>query len=89
MPPKKKPAKEAEVPDKELLQKAQADIVALRRLLELKTYEVRYWETAFCSRLRGHWCSCASVCCVARSSQRCHCSCSQGKAWLVSSLHAA
>lgn len=65
MPPKKKPAKEAD-PDRELLQKAQADIVALRRLLELKTYEVRYRGTAFCSRLWGI--SFASVCCVARDS---------------------
>lgn len=42
MPPKKKPsAKGAEVTDKELLTRAQAEIVALNRLLELKTYEVQ------------------------------------------------
>jgi hypothetical protein len=42
MPPKKKPsAKGAEVTEKELLAKAQAEIVALNRLLELKTYEVQ------------------------------------------------
>lgn len=43
MPPKKKPPakKGGEVTEKELLAKAQAEIVALTRLLELKTYEVR------------------------------------------------
>jgi hypothetical protein len=42
MPPKNKPsAKGAEATEKELLMKAQAEIVALNRLLELKTYEVQ------------------------------------------------
>lgn len=54
MPPKKKKAsKDAEISDKELLQKAQAEITALTRLLELKTYEVR--QQGACARLLW-WC---------------------------------
>ena len=42
MPPKKKSAaKDAEASDKDLLQKAQSEILSLRRLLEQKTFEVR------------------------------------------------
>jgi hypothetical protein len=41
MPPKKKAsAKVPEVSEAELLKRAQAEITALTRLLELKTYEV-------------------------------------------------
>jgi hypothetical protein len=42
MPPKAKASKKVEPPsDKELLLRAEAELFALKRLLELKTYEVR------------------------------------------------
>jgi hypothetical protein len=41
MAPKKKPGKKEDgLSDKELLQKAEAELLSLRRLLELKTFEV-------------------------------------------------
>lgn len=47
MAPKKKPGKKEDgLSDKELLQKAEAELLSLRRLLELKTFEV-----LLCTRL--------------------------------------
>jgi len=41
MPPKAKPGKKLDLPsEKELLQRAEAELLALRRLLELKSHEV-------------------------------------------------
>lgn len=40
MPPKKKPSKEDGSAEEEALQRAEAELLSLKRLLELKTYEV-------------------------------------------------
>lgn len=50
MPPKKKAAagKDDGASDKAQLQRAQAEILALQRLLELKTYEVRSCSLHHC-----------------------------------------